>query len=60
MLVDFHSWRLKQADKEHQEYDSFKSCPIPLKDLEACLQAQGTEVNFGDILIIRSGKTVHV
>ncbi|CAJ2508245.1 Uu.00g094310.m01.CDS01 [Anthostomella pinea] len=53
ILVDYHSWRPSQ--KNVKPYDSFDSVSIPLEDLQACLAAQGTEVKFGDILIIRSG-----
>ena len=56
ILVDFHSWRLEQNDSAYTNFDAFETTPIPLNDLKACLQAQGTEVKFGDILIIRSGK----
>ncbi|KAH9901986.1 hypothetical protein F4778DRAFT_135115 [Xylariomycetidae sp. FL2044] len=55
ILVDYHSWRTSQS--EVRAYDSFDSSSIPLSDLKACLEAQGTEVKFGDILIIRSGFT---
>ncbi|KAI1080648.1 hypothetical protein F5B20DRAFT_538437 [Whalleya microplaca] len=53
VLIDYHSWRLSQADAK--PFDAFESVSIPLKDLEACLEAQGTEIKFGDILFIRSG-----
>jgi hypothetical protein len=36
-------------------YDAFESSPIPLEHLTATLEAQGTKLKFGDILIIRSG-----
>lgn len=59
ILIDYHSWRLKQAESDptYREFDAFATTPISLKDLKACLEAQGTEVRFGDILIIRSGMT---
>ncbi|KAF2993458.1 hypothetical protein E8E14_000178 [Neopestalotiopsis sp. 37M] len=53
VLVDLHSWR--EANSELSAYNAFDSTSIPLADLKACLKAQGTEVRFGDILIIRSG-----
>lgn len=53
VLVDYHSWRLEN----NKAFDAFETSPIPLEDLKACLAAQGTEVKFGDILLIRSGKT---
>ena len=57
ILLDYHSWRLKQKDARYTGFDAFSSYAIPLQDLKACLADQGTEVKFGDILIIRSGKT---
>lgn len=59
VLVDYHSWRTSpegQAQSKVKDYDSFESVSIPVSDLEACLKAQGTELKFGDILFIRSGK----
>ncbi|KAH9990005.1 hypothetical protein F4779DRAFT_637984 [Xylariaceae sp. FL0662B] len=53
VLIDYHGWRLSQADAK--PFDPFESHPIPLADLKACLAAQGTEIKFGDILFIRSG-----
>ncbi|KAI1864853.1 uncharacterized protein JN550_008673 [Neoarthrinium moseri] len=53
VLVDYHSWR--EAQGEVKSNDLFASTPIPLDDLKACLQSQGTELKFGDILFIRSG-----
>ncbi|KAH8908593.1 hypothetical protein BR93DRAFT_944186 [Coniochaeta sp. PMI_546] len=57
ILVDYHTWRLKQAETNpsYAAFDAFATTPIPLSDLQACLAAQGTEIHFGDILIIRSG-----
>ena len=57
VLVDYHTWRLERAktDPSHASFDAFATTPIPLSDLRACLAAQGTEVRFGDILIVRSG-----
>jgi hypothetical protein len=51
ILVDYHSWRIAN----HIPHDPFKSSSIPLKHLKAVLDSQGTELKFGDILIIRSG-----
>lgn len=59
VLVDYHGWRTSAEGQERskvKDYDSFKSVGIPLEDLQACLEAQGTELKFGDILFIRSGK----
>ena len=36
-------------------YDPFKTGSITLDQLKAVARAQGTEIKFGDILIIRSG-----
>ncbi|KAK7750581.1 hypothetical protein SLS62_007428 [Diatrype stigma] len=55
ILVDYHGWRTSQGDG-FRAYDPFDSVAIPLSDLKACLEAQGTEVKFGDILFIRSGQ----
>ncbi|OTA91783.1 hypothetical protein M434DRAFT_75674 [Hypoxylon sp. CO27-5] len=55
ILIDYHSWRLSHPSPTAKPYDSFESLSIPLEDLQACLEAQGTEVKFGDILFIRSG-----
>jgi hypothetical protein len=55
VLVDYHHWRLQQKDARHQTFDPFKTSPIALSDLKACLAAQGTEVHFGDILVVRTG-----
>jgi len=51
VLVDYHSWRLAN----NIPYEPFKTGSIPLKHLKATLEAQGTGLKFGDILIIRSG-----
>ncbi|MCJ1254541.1 hypothetical protein MMC24_002356 [Lignoscripta atroalba] len=51
ILLDYHTWRLKQDIPYHP----FKTGSIPLEHLKATAHAQGTEVKFGDILIIRSG-----
>ena len=56
ILLDFHRWRLAQG----MEYEPFKTGSIKLKDLEAVAESQGTEIKFGDILIIRSGETVNI
>lgn len=56
ILVDYHGWRTSQPDGQVSAYDSFDSTSISLADLQACLEAQGTEVKFGDILFIRSGE----
>jgi len=51
VLVDYYSWRLKN----NIAYSPFATTPIPLSHLKAALVLQGTDLRFGDILIIRSG-----
>ena len=53
VLLDYHSWRLSQ--NLTPSYDAFKTGSIHLEDLLATAKSQGTEIGFGDILIIRSG-----
>ncbi|KAI2641596.1 hypothetical protein GGS26DRAFT_9678 [Hypomontagnella submonticulosa] len=55
ILLDYHTWRLSQPTPP--PYDPFSTSSIPLSDLQACLAAQGTQVQFGDILFIRTGFT---
>ncbi|KAK0720012.1 hypothetical protein B0H67DRAFT_599610 [Lasiosphaeris hirsuta] len=55
VLVDYHSWRQRQTEPRHKTFDPFTTTPIPLSDLQACLLDQGTTLQFGDILLIRSG-----
>ncbi|KAI9752110.1 MAG: hypothetical protein M1835_001134, partial [Candelina submexicana] len=51
ILLDFHTWR----PANNLKYEPFKTGSISLKYLRATAEAQGTEIKFGDILIIRSG-----
>jgi hypothetical protein len=51
VLLDFHEWRLEQG----REHDAFATSSISLADLESVAEAQGTEIRFGDILLVRSG-----
>lgn len=59
ILVDYDRWR--RANGKHYQplatTDETKVCAIPLEDLKSTLAWQGTEVRFGDILIIRTGAT---
>ena len=56
ILVDFARWRERQtSNKELAEFECFKANPIKLEWIKQVLQEQGTEVRFGDILIVRSG-----
>lgn len=56
VLLDFHSWRLEQDLPI--PYEPFETGSIPLKYLKATAEAQGTEIKFGDVLIIRSGTSL--
>ena len=51
VLLDYYSWGLKQG----RQMDAFKTTPITLHDLKAVAESQGVEIQFGDILMIRSG-----
>ncbi|KAI9700720.1 MAG: hypothetical protein M1836_002089 [Candelina mexicana] len=53
-IQDFHTWRLANG----LEYEPFETGSIPLKYLKATAEAQGTEIKFADILIVRSGYMV--
>lgn len=56
ILVDFARWRERQTSNEElAEFECFKATPIKLEWIKQILQEQGTEVRFGDILIVRSG-----
>ena len=52
ILLDFHTWRLAN----NISYEPFQTGSIPLEYLKATAEAQGLEIKFADILIIRSGK----
>ncbi|KAM0689212.1 hypothetical protein Q7P36_011289 [Cladosporium allicinum] len=51
VLLDYHEWRLSQ----NRSHDAFATSSISLADLKAVAEAQGTEIRFGDILLVRSG-----
>ncbi|KAF2724576.1 hypothetical protein K431DRAFT_217609 [Polychaeton citri CBS 116435] len=51
ILLDYHSWRLKKG----RAHDAFASNSISLDDLKQVAHDQGTEVKFGDVLLVRSG-----
>ncbi|KAF2487750.1 hypothetical protein BDY17DRAFT_243502 [Neohortaea acidophila] len=51
ILLDYHEWRIKQG----RAHDAFDTASISVEDLKAVAASQGTEIKFGDILIIRSG-----
>ena len=51
VLVDYFSWLINKG----RTIDHFDTTPIPVSELQACLADQGTEVHFGDILLVRTG-----
>lgn len=51
ILLDIHRWRL--ANDINMEI--FKDNSIPVKYLKAVAESQGTEIKWGDILIVRVG-----
>lgn len=51
ILLDYHEWRLKEG----REHNAFETASIPVADLKQVAKDQGTEIKFGDILLIRSG-----
>ena len=52
VLLDFQSWRLAN----NIPYDPFSTGSIKLDELKMVLATQGTDLQFGDILLIRSGE----
>ena len=58
VLVDFQRWRETEGKERVEKeggYESFRTSAIKLEWIKETLKSQGTEVRFGDILIIRSG-----
>lgn len=51
VLLDFHRWRLAN----NIDMEIFKDNSIPVKYLKAVAESQGTEIKWGDILIVRVG-----
>ncbi|KAK3673038.1 hypothetical protein LTR78_007149 [Recurvomyces mirabilis] len=51
VLLDYHSWRVKEG----RGHDAFATASISVEDLKAVAKSQGTEIKFGDILLVRSG-----
>ena len=49
--MDFHSWRLCN----NIAYEPFKTGSISPSQLKAVAESQGTEIKFGDILLLRTG-----
>ena len=59
ILLDYDRWR-RAHNKLYEPLattNQDKVCAIPVEDLKAVLEWQGTEVRFGDILLIRTGST---
>jgi len=51
ILIDYYAWALANG----KALDPFETGSISLSDLKDTLAFQGTQLKFGDILIIRSG-----
>jgi hypothetical protein len=51
ILLDYHEWRQKKG----RAHNAFETGSISAQDLRDVAKDQGTEIKFGDILIIRSG-----
>ncbi|KAL2005904.1 hypothetical protein VTN00DRAFT_10397 [Thermoascus crustaceus] len=51
ILLDYRRW----ATANNVPFEIFEAGAIPLKHLKAVAESQGTEIKFGDILIIRVG-----
>lgn len=51
VLIDYWSF----AQQNNQAYDPNTTTPISLTDLLKCAKAQGTQFQYGDILIVRTG-----
>lgn len=51
--MDFHKWRVAN----NVGYEPFKTGSISLNQLKAVVKAQGVELKFGDILLLRTGYT---
>ena len=51
VLLDFHNWRLCN----NMAYEPSKTGSISLSQLKAVSESQGTEIKFGDILLLRTG-----
>lgn len=51
ILLDYHEWRLKNGI----EHKAFETASISAATLRQVAKDQGTEIKFGDILILRTG-----
>jgi hypothetical protein len=52
VLLDYEAWR---EAHNHPFKDAFKSNSITLAELKAVAAWEGVTINFGDILVVRSG-----
>ena len=57
VLVDFARWAESEEGKRevNGKFESFATSAITLDWIKKCVASQGTEVKWGDILIVRSG-----
>ncbi|KAI9669389.1 MAG: hypothetical protein M1831_000425 [Alyxoria varia] len=53
ILLDYDAWRLENG----VAHNPFQTSSIKLEHLKAVAESQGTEIRFGDVLIVRSGYT---
>jgi len=51
VLLDFETWRVREG----LEWEPMESGSITLEQLLEVARTQGTEIRFGDVLIVRSG-----
>ncbi|KAF2167663.1 hypothetical protein M409DRAFT_65801 [Zasmidium cellare ATCC 36951] len=51
ILLDYHAWRIKN----NIPHDAFETASISAETLQKVAADQGTEIHFGDILLLRSG-----
>ncbi|CZT16293.1 uncharacterized protein RCC_02135 [Ramularia collo-cygni] len=51
ILLDYHAWRVRNG----REHKAFETGSISAETLREVAKDQGTEIKFGDILILRSG-----
>lgn len=54
--MGFDAWR----HANNIPYEPFRTGSITLKQLKAVAAAQGTDIKFGDVLLIRSGKPMRM
>lgn len=54
--MDFDTWRRAN----NVPYEPFQTGSISLNQLKEVATGQGTEIKFGDILLIRSGKLMKI